>query len=175
MDETGGLSPLPMGEVKSNRAALSSQHIENQCLNSLERSDEAIHFLRFLDCFASLAMTEKASGDLLQAAAGRFKGRISKGKADDDSTYARSALPTSLYRIGSTGLPTYFVIPRRGASEALLDLPPKEGVGNAGCPMHPRPRVHLVAVESTRVTTSTPESPGIPARNGFNGLCHAPR
>ena len=40
---------------------------------------------------------------------------------------------------------------RREASEALLDLPPKEGVGNAGCPMHPRPRVHLVAVERTRV------------------------
>ena len=46
-------------------------------------------------------------------------------------------------------------------------LPPKEGVGNAGCPLHPRSRVHLVAVERTRVTTSTPESPGIPARNGF--------
>jgi hypothetical protein len=28
----------------------------------------------------------------------------------------------------------------------------------------------LVAVERTRVTTSTPESPGIPARNGFNGF-----
>jgi hypothetical protein len=40
-------------------------------------------------------------------------------------------------------------------------------VGNAGCPLHPRSRVHLVVVESTRVTTSTPESPGIPARNGF--------
>src|SRR6202521_4864374 len=48
-----------------------------------------------------------------------------------------------------------------------LDLPPKEGVGNAGCPLHPRPRVHFVVVERTRVTTSTPESPGIPARNGF--------
>ena len=46
-------------------------------------------------------------------------------------------------------------------------LPPEEGVGNAGCPLHPRSRVHLVAVERTRVTTSTPESPGIPARNGF--------
>jgi hypothetical protein len=46
-------------------------------------------------------------------------------------------------------------------------LPPKEGVGNAGCPLHPRPSVHLVMVERTRVTTSTPESPGIPARNGF--------
>src|SRR5882762_1703214 len=52
-------------------------------------------------------------------------------------------------------------------------LPPKEGVGNAGCPLHPRPRVHLVLVESTRVTTSTPESPGIPARNGFNGFLRA--
>jgi hypothetical protein len=44
---------------------------------------------------------------------------------------------------------------------------PKEGVGNAGCPLHPRPRVHFVLVERTRVTTSTPDSPGIPARNGF--------
>src|SRR5437879_11302673 len=52
-------------------------------------------------------------------------------------------------------------------------LPPKEGVGNAGCPLHPRSRVHLVAVERTRVTTSTPESPGIPARNGFNGFLRA--
>ena len=46
-------------------------------------------------------------------------------------------------------------------------------MGNAGCPLHPRPRVHLVLVESTRVTTSTPESPGIPARNGFNGFLRA--
>src|SRR5260370_39746469 len=44
---------------------------------------------------------------------------------------------------------------------------PLEGVGNAGCPLHPRPRVHFVLVERTRATTSTPESPGIPARNGF--------
>src|ERR1700681_4938704 len=50
---------------------------------------------------------------------------------------------------------------------------PKEGVGNAGCPLHPRPRVHFVLVERTRVTTSTPESPDIPARNGFNSLCRA--
>jgi hypothetical protein len=50
---------------------------------------------------------------------------------------------------------------------------PLEGVGNAGCPLHPRPRVHFVLVERTRATTSTPESPDIPARNGFNGLCRA--
>ena len=54
-----------------------------------------------------------------------------------------------------------------------MSLPPSEGVGNAGCPLHPRPRVHLVVVERTRVTTSTPESPGVPARNGFNGFLRA--
>src|ERR1700681_3373838 len=54
-----------------------------------------------------------------------------------------------------------------------LNLRPSEGVGNAGCPLHPRPRVHFVLVERTRVTTSTPESPGVPARNGFNGFLRA--
>jgi hypothetical protein len=63
-----------------------------------------------------------------------------------------------------------FAISRRDAPEALLYLSPKEGVGNAGCPWHPRPRVHFVLVERTRATTSTPESPGVPARNGFNGF-----
>ena len=66
-----------------------------------------------------------------------------------------------------------FATSRRDAPEALLNLPPKEGVGNAGCPLHPRPRVHFVVVERTRVTTSTPESPGVPARNGFNGFLRA--
>jgi hypothetical protein len=31
----------------------------------------------------------------------------------------------------------------------------------------------MIVVERTRVTTSTPESPGIPARNGFNGFLRA--
>src|SRR5450631_3358681 len=63
-----------------------------------------------------------------------------------------------------------FATPRRATPESLMNLSPRktEGVGNAGCPLHPRPRVHFVVVERTRVTTSTPESPGIPARNGFN-------
>src|SRR6266849_9878369 len=43
-----------------------------------------------------------------------------------------------------------------------LSLAPLEGVGNAGCLMHPRPRVHFVLVERTRVTTSTPERPAFP-------------
>ena len=61
-----------------------------------------------------------------------------------------------------------FKISRRDAPESCVkSCAPLEGVGNAGCPLHPRPRVHLVVVERTRVTTSTPESPGIPVRNGF--------
>src|SRR5260221_3890275 len=58
-----------------------------------------------------------------------------------------------------------FATSPRNAPEALMNLPPKEGVGNAGCPLHPRPRVHLVLVERTRVTTSTPDSPDVPARH----------
>ncbi len=34
-----------------------------------------------------------------------------------------------------------FAFPRRVAPELCLNVPPKEGAGNAGCPMHPQPRV----------------------------------
>src|ERR1700704_710403 len=74
--------------------------------------------------------------------------------------------------LAMTSKHTFAASPRH-APEPLMNLPPKEGVGNAGCPLHPRPRVHLIVVERTRVTTSTPESPGIPARNGFNGFLRA--
>src|SRR5712675_1090959 len=74
--------------------------------------------------------------------------------------------------LAMTSRHTFTTSPRH-APEALMNLPPKEGVGNAGCPLHPRPRVHLVVVERTRVTTSTPESPDVPARNGFNGFLRA--
>jgi hypothetical protein len=36
VDETGGLSPLPQGEVKRNLVTPSSQHIENQLIVSSE-------------------------------------------------------------------------------------------------------------------------------------------
>src|SRR3981189_3431673 len=45
--------------------------------------------------------------------------------------------------------------PRRNAPEALINLPPKEGVGNAGCPLHPQPRVRFALVKSTRVNEYT--------------------
>src|SRR5260370_37035334 len=47
------------------------------------------------------------------------------------------------------------------------------GSGECRMPAAPAVSCALVVVESTRVTTSTPESPGIPARNGFNGLLRA--
>src|SRR4030081_1990215 len=44
---------------------------------------------------------------------------------------------------------------------ARIIRPPSEGVGNAGCPLHPQPRVR--SVESTRVfTTVAPEHPAFP-------------
>ena len=44
-------------------------------------------------------------------------------------------------------------------------------MGNAGCPMHPQPPVQQ---ESTGVEAAgSPESPGIPARDGFNGFLRA--
>src|ERR1700704_268990 len=46
------------------------------------------------------------------------------------------------------------------------------GRGERRVPAAPQPRVR--SVESTRVfTTVAPESPGIPARNGFDGVCRA--
>jgi hypothetical protein len=51
----------------------------------------------------------------------------------------------------------------------LLD----RGRGERRMPVAPAASCALVVVESTRVTTSTPESPGVPARNGFNGLLRA--
>ena len=36
-----------------------------------------------------------------------------------------------------------------------MNLPPKEGVGNAGCPLHPQPRVRFALVESARVNEYT--------------------
>ena len=37
---------------------------------------------------------------------------------------------------------------QRNALESCMILPPLEGVGNAGCPLHPQRRVHFVLVEA---------------------------
>ena len=50
--------------------------------------------------------------------------------------------------------------------------PNNEGVGNAGCAMHPQPRTQTKKRTSV-VTTVASEVPDIPARNGFNGLYRA--
>src|SRR6266566_6605964 len=54
-----------------------------------------------------------------------------------------------------------------------LNLPRQRGRGE--CRAHDAPAVScaLCIGKRTRVTTSTPKSPGIPARNGFNGFLRA--
>jgi hypothetical protein len=55
-----------------------------------------------------------------------------------------------------------FAIPRRDTPESCLNLSPLEGVGNAGCPLHPQPRVRFALVEkhtSKRVHRSNPAFP----------------
>src|SRR5674476_1420300 len=51
---------------------------------------------------------------------------------------------------------------------------PKEGVGNAGCPVHPQPRVRSGSAECTRVFTAVaPEITRHPRTQWFYGLCRA--
>src|ERR1700682_1272515 len=54
-----------------------------------------------------------------------------------------------------------------------MNLSPLRGRGERRMPVAPAASCALVVIERTRVTTSTPESPGIPARNGFNGFLRA--
>jgi len=49
----------------------------------------------------------------------------------------------------------------------------QRGRGECRMPNAPAASCAMIVVERTRVTTSTPESPGIPARNGFNGFLRA--
>jgi len=46
-----------------------------------------------------------------------------------------------------------------------------EGVGNAGCPMHPQPV--CIGSKHTVVTTVAPEVTRLSPRNGFNGFLRA--
>src|SRR6266581_6701292 len=48
-----------------------------------------------------------------------------------------------------------------------------EGAGNAGCPMHPQPRVRNKTKHTSVVTTGPPDSVRHSPRNGFNGFLRA--
>src|ERR1700720_4714567 len=51
---------------------------------------------------------------------------------------------------------------------------PKEGVGNAGCPVHPQPRVRSGSARCTRVFTAVaPKITRHPRTQWFYGLCRA--
>jgi hypothetical protein len=66
LDETGGLSPLPRGEVKSNPAAHFPRNIENQCLNSLflprSEADDSIQAPSFRDAPSGTGPESRDSG-----------------------------------------------------------------------------------------------------------------
>jgi len=55
----------------------------------------------------------------------------------------------------------------RGALEALHLFSAQRGRGERRMPNAPAASCAIVVIERTRVTTSTPESPDVPARNGF--------
>src|SRR6202011_1489874 len=48
-----------------------------------------------------------------------------------------------------------------------------EGAGNAGCPLHPQPRVRNKTKHTSIVTTGPPDSARHSLRNGFSGLLRA--
>ena len=54
----------------------------------------------------------------------------------------RAAPRNDVVLVPDTTLPS-----RREAPEALMNFPPKEGVGNAGCPLHPQPRVRFALIK----------------------------
>ena len=68
-----------------------------------------------------------------------------------------------------------FALSRHSAPESYRNLSPKEGVGNAGCPAHPQPRVRWVVEYaheySQRGRQNHPASP----RNGLRLIPRSPR
>src|SRR5216683_1424030 len=68
-----------------------------------------------------------------------------------------------------------FALATRSARVVAFIFRPRENRGRGECrvPAAPAASCALCSGRSARVTTSTPESHGIPARNGFNGVCRA--
>ena len=74
------------------------------------------------------------------------------------------------------GLPVMLdvrVNPAARRARAVDESSALRGRGERRVPVAPAASCAMIVVERTRVTTSTPESPGIPARNGFNGFLRA--
>src|SRR5229473_551063 len=68
-------------------------------------------------------------------------------------------------------------IPRRDAPEFLQDHSPRktEGAGNAGCPLHPQPRVRNKTKHTSVVTTGSDGSTGIPLAMVLRLIPRSPR
>ena len=72
-----------------------------------------------------------------------------------------------------------FAIPPHDCASFFRELPAfrrSEGAGNAGCPMHPQPRVRFVVLVCTRVfTAEAPEPSGIPHAMVLRLISRSPR
>src|SRR6266566_5609434 len=74
----------------------------------------------------------------------------------DEAIHSSFTRRDGLLRFARNDAKHTFATSRREAPEALHEiLRPIEGVGNAGCPLHPQPRVRFALVESTRVNEYT--------------------
>jgi hypothetical protein len=83
----------------------------------------------------------------------RMDGCQDQVRSSPGMTIVVAALPLSQTRVT---LPVTRSRPRGAMRPSRCFIfRPFEGVGNAGCPLHPRPRVHLVVVERTRVNEYT--------------------
>src|ERR1700692_497702 len=66
--------------------------------------------------------------------------------------------------------------PRPKAAGLIGKTPSQtEGAGNAGCPMHPQPRVRKIKKHTSVVTTGTPDRPGTPCAMVLRLISRSPR
>jgi hypothetical protein len=102
-----------------------------------------------------------------------FKQRpLQTAHLSNSSPFKRLALQTARLSNNSSGsnLPNACRLATRCVRGLQKTFRP-EGVGNAGCPMHPQPRVRRMVRNAHEYSQRRHrKSPGIPARNGFNGL-----
>ena len=79
--------------------------------------------------------------------------------------------PSFHIQFSKSGFGNRPVVSRRDCARGVLFKSLEEGAGNAGCALHPRPRVRK---KSTRVSNQGhTATAGIPCANGFNGFLRA--
>ena len=120
-----------------------------------------------MDCFATLAMTGSAVSPPTRWPI-PFAPKCRGG-------YGFLVAPLSPGRRADRSIPfKHASSPRRAMRPSYAKNFRPEGVGNAGRPVHPQPRVRMVVVNAHEYSQRVHRNhAGIPARNGFNGFLRA--